>query len=727
MSTSLPVLREPTLAEEMRQATAPRRLRDLVVDPAGGIFNARSLAAALRKAAAGQQIYLPSGTHDIDAIGKSIALTALLAATPQIHGTLTVTGGTVILTGLELVNENDGPALVVEDGTVILDSCAVRGGIRTGTVGKSASLFVRNSSIEGKVECLALACGSNAEIHTSRLANGRFGVSAGPDCSLALYHTRIELCRTESESELGSGIFAEAASVYGEAVTFVRNGVGLYLQNCSQARLIASHFQANDIASVISRDSRNVELHGCFFENHTSTECAQVTTSGGMLRVADCVLATAPAPGIVADHCDLGIESTRILASRATALDVRSCTFRAAGLHCKSATGIALVADECQGEIVSSTFCGDPPTSITRSPDLVLTACRGEAPGSASHGKVFVPSTIEHFVEKLRRCVSQAAVREEIERLFRSAHASRERRLSGLSSSDHTFHLVLAGPPGTGKKAAAELVTQGLHAFGIAIDDRLVEIAMAADATRNGLSPEHGGGSQVLFVRLRSATSFSTDVDRAVAEIREILYHTPHVVFIEGEEEDIHRLFRAHGELRRFFPHVLHFKRPFANDLMTLFYGLCERDHILLSSDTVRHLLIFYHLNCDRKDRRYATTRGVEVLYESARHRFLERCSLANRFDFAMEPSDLDLPHDRGSKSALERNPAFISVCPDCSKENPWIPGRGEETRCVHCGSLFNPGWGLWVDSLSYRRLHETQSISLESGAISRRAQHLVR
>ena len=73
-------------------------------------------------------------------------------------------------------------------------------------------------------------------------------------------------------------------------------------------------------------------------------------------------------------------------------------------------------------------------------------------------------------------------------------------------------------------------------------------------------------------------------------------------------------------------------------------------------------------------------------------------------------------------RNAIERCPAFITFCPACAKENPWLAGLNEQCVCLHCGSVYTGSWGIWKDSTTYRRTKESLTRPLEPGAVTLRA-----
>ena len=192
-------------------------------------------------------------------------------------------------------------------------------------------------------------------------------------------------------------------------------------------------------------------------------------------------------------------------------------------------------------------------------------------------------------------------------------------------------------------------------------------------------------------------------------------------MILAGERDEIRRLLRSQPGLDRAFRKTLFFTSYGPVELAAHLARLCAADHIPLSPDAARDLLLTLHLYSERKDKRFANTKGVEFLYEAARRRYLERCSVAMRFDLELETRDFDIPQDKSLRAAIERCPAFISICPSCHEENPWLPGLDRRTHCLHCDTPYTAEWGIWKDSTTYRRQREAETHPLENSLAARR------
>jgi len=94
---------------------------------------------------------------------------------------------------------------------------------------------------------------------------------------------------------------------------------------------------------------------------------------------------------------------------------------------------------------------------------------------------------------------------------------------------------------------------------------------------------------------------------------------------------------------------------------------------------------------------------GIAKLMDAAHNRYYERCSREQNFDLLMDAEDLDVPLEKMAEPLLQAQPAFVSICPKCESENPWVPGMEKSVRCANCEHEWDAGWGIWVGSAYYR------------------------
>jgi len=709
-------LRPSHLDEVIRSNTSLERRRDVVVDPEGGIFSVKNLAAAIRRASKGDVIHVPAGDYPAFEITKAVELRSQQNGPVRFQGLIRVRAeGLVILSGFAFQAAPGERAIEVAKGSLLLDDCAVQGEINAGSSEGKAELFLRNCLVGDASHGVSAAFQATVEIHASRIARCHTGVSLPPGTSGAIYDSRLEGCLSVDESDPGAGLSAENAMVYCEGVTFSKNTIGAYLSNCANARIICSHFHASETAAIIAGNDPSATplcLQTCTIGGQTTSRCAQIALTGGAAVINRVTVRPAPSAGLSIEQTRLEIHDSSLASNNEPALDARSSHITASSLTAVSKKSAGFAATACQGIFRDSIFAGNPPTAIGNSLQLILEVCesRDALPEIPALETPEAPvSTITEVMQRLQKSVSQDVVRNELERILRLAHAGQQRRLGGLPVPKQSYHSVFMGPAGTGKLTAAHLLAEGLHAFGVLPSPQVEELSLSSV---NGAQQPHPG---VVYVHASEATGSAPENDAAREAIERLVAIPGEIVILDGERDELRRLMRQSAILDRAFRHRVFFTSFGPLELAALFTQLCDKDRIPVSIEASRTILLAFHLYCERRDRRYANTQGVETLYENTRRRYLERCSVAQTVELELEPRDVDVPQDKALLTAIERCPAFVSFCPACTRENTWLPGLDPQVHCLHCDTSYTANWGVWKDSATYRRMGEVLSRSTQS------------
>lgn len=688
-------VRPRTLVSPLLTELLEGKRRELVVDPEGSFFEIKDLASALKKAGTGDVIILPPGEYPAFELTRSVEICAAQPGTVTIRGTSRIAASQAILRGLSFQADTPQPAITCDKGLFVIDDCIVAGRIE---VGGKARLFVRNSLLGRANDAILLKDQASAELLTSRISGSRIGVALRAGTSVALYHSAIDGCTSGNDSDPGAGIFAEKASVYCEGVHFSANDVALYLLECGEAAVVASHFQASRVASLIAAGG-SAQLSGCTVNDQPAGLCAQISLSGGKWEILHSTFATSPAPALAADQAQIEVTQSSFVADGTAAIDLRSTHITGEAIKCQSLLTAALAATQCQGTLRDSSFAGTPSLELVDSPALNFENCDSEVLNSAissAEADGSLPSTIETILEKLRKSVGQEAARNELERLLRLVQDERSRE-----SGEFHLHSVFMGASGTGRLEAARQFAEGLHILGQIDRPEVTEIL-----SFGGLE-EPPAETGVFLVRIRQAGSASGS-EGMVSYLEKLIMQPGQVVILAGERDEVRRLLRSSPVLDRMFRRTLFFSTYGPAELASVFAQYCERDHIPLSPEAAQALLLSFHLYSERKDKRFANITGVKALYESTRHRYLERSSATQGADLPLAPVDLEIPADKAIRNAVERSPAFVAFCPDCKKENPWLPGLLQPSACLHCGASYTAPWGIWRDSSIFRRMSDS-------------------
>lgn len=721
-STSPFPLRPPALAGVVARHVRSPRARDISVDPSGGIFDSKTVAAALKKTSPDDGVLIPAGEYGITEVDKSLRIRAVENGA-ILRGPMVVTGDFVVFSGLKFRGNDEAPTIEIRRGIVVFEECLIEGGIR---VCQGAQAYFNVCHLRKAEEGLCVTEQSVAELFRTSVSSCHAGVAVRHGSSCALYASRIEQCAAKpGADELGAGIFAEESSIYAEGLSLRGNSVGLYLQDCPEVRVLSAYFSEHHAASIISAGLASSKLHlrSCSFDKQTSARCGQVNITGGSLLMEHSVIRPEGMVGLTANQARLELFHSRLESTSEIAVDTQMSHIEAEDISLQSISNMALSASDCRGTIKRSSFTGQPPTSIQRSNDLALEECKLIDSGVTDQDTVEkrAGSAMDALMEALNQTVSHENVRAELERIIRQAHAAYRRGLRGFPMTTQSFHAALIGPKSVGEESAGSMLSQALHVFSIISSPELHRVTID-QLLENGLEslPKEGA----LFLSAREATGFTTATAATVRTLIENLTRDPEVlVIMEGEREEIRRVLRLSPAIQLAFSNIINFASYGPVELTNLFTQACIRDGITLSSDAALTLLLAFHFYSDRMDRRFTSVEGVLSLYQRARRLYLERCGRLERFDCEMEAQDLDLPMDKVLRNATDRMPAFSSFCPSCSKENPWVHGLDRTMACVHCEKPYLAKWGLWRESFAYRRLKEAAP-RIEGGAISRRAHH---
>ena len=173
---------------------------------------------------------------------------------------------------------------------------------------------------------------------------------------------------------------------------------------------------------------------------------------------------------------------------------------------------------------------------------------------------------------------------------------------------------------------------------------------------------------------------------------------------------------RSSAETEELFRATMHFTLPSPPELAEMFSTLAADLHVRLTTKAKMKILLALHMLDDRRDRRFLSSAGVAKLLDFTQKRYFERCSRERNFDLPLEAGDIDVPVEKSADAVLQGQPVFVSFCPACESENPWIPGQPSHARCANCEHSWETGWGIWKPSSYYRRLKQEEDSPIPIG-----------
>ena len=344
---------------------------------------------------------------------------------------------------------------------------------------------------------------------------------------------------------------------------------------------------------------------------------------------------------------------------------------------------------------------------------------RSESPQeNDSHG-----DALSAVLAEIHQVIGMSASKRVMETLLHQAHAAIQRRKRGMPVPPVKFHCIFEGEEGSGCRHAARLLSKSLGTLGIlAPGGKVVEITMeellgGADVPR-AVQSARGG-----ILLLHSPPKIERHDSRlSSSKAREVLRTVlaacgdDTILIFTGPRDSVRPIMRSSAETEELFRATMHFSLPTPPELAEMFSTLAANLHVRLTTRAKIKILLSLHMLDDRRDRRFLSSAGVAKLFDLTQKRYFERCSRERNFDLPLEACDLDVPVEKNADAVLQGQPVFVTICPECESENPWIPGQPRHPRCANCEHSWESGWGIWKPSSYYRRLRQEDDSPMPVG-----------
>ncbi|MEI6034163.1 MAG: hypothetical protein WCS65_07795 [Verrucomicrobiae bacterium] len=600
---------------------------------------------ALRKARRGDCILLPPGEYPAPQAHVSMTLRALRPGTVTLRGrpgepAVTLKQKICLgLSGITLVGSAPGDLALRQSC-----GCAVLISCHiTGGIelsGPEALLFCDSCHLDRADVGISLSGGAKAEVRGTAISGCAIGIFAGSGSALELIHSRIEGEDAGDLESPGAGLHAEDAPVYCAGTLFIGNHLGVHLKGCKDVEFLFCMFERQMMGGFMMREGGTLHMHGCIFREQSTTNYAHVTLEN---VTADL------------DFCEMD---------------------PSAGLDVDSAGGS------------TNRRSADSPTP----PEI--------------------DEAFASVLADLRQLVGLAEFKAAMGNILHHAHAVLQRRKLGLAVPPLKFHCIFEGPDGSGRRPAAAIFSRALSALGILHGDgKVTEVSMEDLIPGGGhlsqaIEPARGG---ILVLHAPEDTSSWRDARLSFAGTRETLRQVlaacddETVLIFSGPRNAVRPVLCNSPETEEMFRATIHFFSPSPPEVAEMFAGMAAVQNIRLTTAAGLKILLGLHMMHDRKDRRYFNPAGIAKLMDAAHSRYYDRCSREHNFDLRMEPEDLDLPVEKLVEPLLQAQPKFVTICPKCEFENPWVPGMEKSVRCAKCGHEWESGWGIWTESAYYR------------------------
>jgi SpoVK/Ycf46/Vps4 family AAA+-type ATPase len=247
-------------------------------------------------------------------------------------------------------------------------------------------------------------------------------------------------------------------------------------------------------------------------------------------------------------------------------------------------------------------------------------------------------TTLAEALSELDELIGLESIKAEIRGLINFLKVQGERSHLGLPKTAVSLHTVFVGNPGTGKTTVARILGKALGGLGIVSGGHTVE------TDRSGLVAQFAGQTGpkvneridealdgVLFideayslVADRGDDAFGHEAVQALMkrmeDDRERL-----VVIIAGYPEPMSKMLRSNPGLSSRFQRILDFPDYAVDELVSVFEGMCRKNHYTMSDDVTSKLKSILQDAVANHDEHFGNARLVRNLFEAAIRRLANR------------------------------------------------------------------------------------------------------
>lgn len=241
---------------------------------------------------------------------------------------------------------------------------------------------------------------------------------------------------------------------------------------------------------------------------------------------------------------------------------------------------------------------------------------------------------------ELNNLIGMENIKQEVRTFVNFLRVQKMRQERGMLTTALNYHMVLAGPPGTGKTTVARIIGKIYKELGLLSKGHTVEtdraglvapyVGQTALKVDSMVEKAMGG---VLFideayalmpVNHQSGQDFGREAIEALLKRMED-HRGRFAVIIAGYETEMHRFLEANSGVKSRFNRYFYFSHYKPNELLAIFELMAKDAHLTLTPEAKEKLQASFIIVCRERDNAFGNGRYVRNLLEKTIERQANR------------------------------------------------------------------------------------------------------